>query len=433
MESKKLIVAGSALALPALLLQSYFHGNGYSLLHSYSLGMFFGIISYSLLSLSVITSCRIKWIEKIFGQDKLIRFHGITAGIAFVAALFHLVFKLKFNAEPSVQIATGMAAFSLFALLSIMTHLFMIRSPLRKLIPTKILETIAIRYNTAKTLHNGMILMFTLVIIHVLFAWSTAEQSLRMVAIHLTGWGTILCYLNFRIIRPMNMPRATVTAVTACSPSMISVTLRLEQPLQWSAGQFAYLTFSKSSAGREEHPFTIASAPHQSNEIEFVIKKSGLFTERLANLAVGTGARIDGPYGTFTPSADAPLLFVAGGVGITPFLSILRQWVSEQKVLTNPVMLIWSATTESEIPFAEELRAMERILGKFSVKTFLTREQNGARITGSDIIAAIERLRETASPELWFCAPSHLQDLVLSAGKTAGVKRRAIHFEKFTS
>lgn len=434
MKFSKQLTAGSILFLPAVLLQTYFHGNWYSLFHSYSLGMFFGIISYSFLCVSVITSCRIKWIEQQFGQDRLIRYHGISAGIAFIAAVLHLVFKLQFDPEPSVRTITGMAAFGLFTALSITTHLFMIRSPLRKLIPAKLLEKVSLRYNTAKILHNGMIALFVIVIIHVLLAWSTAEQSARLVAIHLTGWGTLLCYLKFRFIRPILAHRGTITAISDCSPSMISVSIILDKDLPRRAGQFAYVTLKTPLCGIEEHPFTISSAPVSGRTVEFVVKKAGLFTKGIAKAVIGSRVIVDGPYGTFTPSPDTkPLLFIAAGVGITPFLSVIRQWYSEKKDLKNPVTLIWTSPSKIDMPFSNELAMMEQLWSNFSFMPFHTREENGKRVTQDDVVQTIAMLRGKGTLDLWFCVPSTVEKMILTAAKLAKLNKRNVHYEKFTS
>jgi predicted ferric reductase len=89
------------------------------------------------------------------------------------------------------------------------------------------------------------------------------------------------------------------------------------------AGQFAFVTFVKQEGS---HPFTIASASETSlSRVVFQIKALGDYTKALGTkLASGQSVMIEGPYGRFTldhASSDSPQLWVAGGIGITPFLS----------------------------------------------------------------------------------------------------------------
>ena len=108
-----------------------------------------------------------------------------------------------------------------------------------------------------------------------------------------------------------------------------TVTVELEpigMPLRHKAGQFAFLKIDAPGL-REPHPFTIASAPDEPG-LRFVIKDLGDWTHRLGSeLAVGTRVVVDGPYGHLHPvpkSARGPVVWIAGGVGITPFLGAAR-------------------------------------------------------------------------------------------------------------
>ena len=78
----------------------------------------------------------------------------------------------------------------------------------------------------------------------------------------------------------------------------------------------------------EEHPFTISSAPGDDGCLAFTVKASGDYTRALRQAVQGDRARVDGPYGRFSyvlrTQPGQPLLLIAGGVGITPMLSMLE-------------------------------------------------------------------------------------------------------------
>jgi predicted ferric reductase len=103
------------------------------------------------------------------------------------------------------------------------------------------------------------------------------------------------------------------------------ITIELEPigtPLKYQLGQFAFLTV-KVPGLHEPHPFTIASAPDESC-LRFVIRDLGDWTHRLiASLALNDRVVVEGAYGRLAPIPDRPVdhvVWIAGGVGITPFL-----------------------------------------------------------------------------------------------------------------
>jgi predicted ferric reductase len=103
------------------------------------------------------------------------------------------------------------------------------------------------------------------------------------------------------------------------------VTVELEpmgEPLSYRAGQFAFLTV-KVPGLREPHPFTIASSPDEGL-LRFVIRDLGDWTHRLmTTLSVGDRIDVEGPYGRLSPHPIRPVdhvVWIAGGVGITPFI-----------------------------------------------------------------------------------------------------------------
>ena len=117
-------------------------------------------------------------------------------------------------------------------------------------------------------------------------------------------------------------------------------------------------------------PYSIASAPSETareGAVEFLVKVDGAtrFGSCVADLAVGTEIGIEGPTGRFTLDevpAAAPLLFVAGGTGIAPLRSMIREALAAKD--HGPIALVYSARTPPEFAFLNELRdlATERAI-----------------------------------------------------------------------
>jgi predicted ferric reductase len=105
--------------------------------------------------------------------------------------------------------------------------------------------------------------------------------------------------------------------------NIISIELEaVGEPMKYKLGQFAFLKV-KVPGLREPHPFTIASSPDEKC-LRFVIRDLGDWTHLLvASLAIDDRVIVEGPYGHLAPIPDHPVdqvIWVAGGVGITPFL-----------------------------------------------------------------------------------------------------------------
>jgi predicted ferric reductase len=141
--------------------------------------------------------------------------------------------------------------------------------------------------------------------------------------------------------------KATITKKEALTDEVNRFTVKLEKPLSLSPGQFIYIQLQR---GGESHPFTVS---HILSDDSFMIspKKEGKFTQSLDAISPPTQVFIDGPYGIFTAPAfenDAPVVFLAGGIGITPFIQPMKDLKQERT-------LFYSARTYDSMAFKDEL------------------------------------------------------------------------------
>ena len=125
--------------------------------------------------------------------------------------------------------------------------------------------------------------------------------------------------------------------------------------LEFEPGQFAWLRLSRF--GGEEHPYSMSSTAHDAQSLEFTVRHTGDFTDKLADLQRGRTVYLDGPHGTFTPTAEAPgLVMIASGVGMTPILSILRTLADRGD--KRPHRLIVAAGTPDQLLFSREIETL---------------------------------------------------------------------------
>lgn len=206
-------------------------------------------------------------------------------------------------------------------------------------------------------------LALVLAVVHVELAARFLDAPLKRLL-----WSVIsLCWLLLigyvRLLRPWRLARRPYRVVAVRAEHGRSVTLCLraegEHGFDFLPGQFAWLSVGDSPFALREHPFSIASAPGERGRLEFTIKALGDFSSRMASVQPGSLAHVDGPYGAFScdrhPQASG-LLFIAGGVGIAPIMSMLRALAARGE--QRPLWLFYGNRLWQHSVFREELDAL---------------------------------------------------------------------------
>ncbi|MFP4539047.1 MAG: ferric reductase-like transmembrane domain-containing protein [Dichotomicrobium sp.] len=132
--------------------------------------------------------------------------------------------------------------------------------------------------------------------------------------------------------------------------------------LNFAAGEFVWLNVGHSPFSVYENPFSVASAPADGDQLAFVIKEVGDFTRRIGEVPLGTRCFLDGPHGHLSvPGSEAAgIALIAGGVGIAPVLSILRQLRHERDA--RPLVLLYGNRLREQIVYEDELKQMQNDL-----------------------------------------------------------------------
>jgi ferredoxin-NADP reductase len=139
------------------------------------------------------------------------------------------------------------------------------------------------------------------------------------------------------------------------NPVAKSISFSRPEGFDFLPGQHALFYINKDGA----RPFTMTSSPLDRRLIEFGIKRVGDFTSKMFNLKKGDEVEITGPLGTFFFEEEIKddLVFIAGGSGITPFISMMRY--IEDKNLKNKITLIYSVKKSDEIMFLGEIERIK--------------------------------------------------------------------------
>lgn len=159
-----------------------------------------------------------------------------------------------------------------------------------------------------------------------------------------------------------------------------SFVFEADQPVKWQAGQYMHYVFPhKDEDDRgEERWFTISAAPFEGRLMlttRFDAKKSSSFKKALRDLPNGAAIQADGPEGKFTiTDLSKKYILIAGGIGITPFRSILAQLDHDGKDIKADLLY---ANRDQNLVFGDELRALEAKHLDFHIKTYIGDQRIG--------------------------------------------------------
>lgn len=323
-------------------------------------GMDSAIVGFTLLALQFVLAARLSWIEAPFGLDVLMRFHRIQALVAVALLCAHPLLMaggFGWGLLTRLRVPWYLWAGRL-ALLVLLLH---VGSGLLKAMLPLAYEAWRRWHNTAAFTVLGLGFLHSLTI-----GDDLQSTPGRMVWAGLLGTA-IGAWLYSHILRPLWMRsgwgphRFRVVAVKAEASRVWTLSLKPagNRRFAYAPGQFQFIRIHSRLIGSSEHPFTIASSPAREAGISLTIKESGDFTKHIGLVRPGDYATVHGPFGRFSHTfhrQDLDLVFVAAGVGITPFISMLR-YMSD---LREPrrVLLVYANRTPADILFQGELQAI---------------------------------------------------------------------------
>lgn len=249
-------------------------------------------------------------------------------------------------------------------------------------------------------------------------------------------WLLVVGYV--RLARPASLLRRPyrVTGVRAEAGRSWTLTLRPEGHggLAFNPGQFAWLSLGLSPFRAKEHPFSISSSATDRTGLEFTIKELGDFTRTIGAVKPGTVAYVDGPHGVFTIAhhANAPgFVFIAGGIGIAPIMSMLRTLAARGD--RRPMRLLYGNRNWEGVVFREELPALS---ARLELEVIHVLQEPPAGWSGRQgvldepvVRAALAGVTDGAIH--FICGPKPMSDSVQRTLRRMGVPLHRVHCELF--
>lgn len=218
-----------------------------------------------------------------------------------------------------------------------------------------------------------------------------------------------------------------------------TVAFRLSKPegFVFKAGQAIRLELMDppAEAGQGSRTFSLVSAPFEHELVVATRMRDSAFKRALKALQDGASIRIDGPFGDFTLGATGrPVVFIAGGIGITPFMSMLRQAAQERS--PQRLFLAYSNRRPEDAAFLDELQVLERQNRNFRLLATMTDMGKSARAwsgeTGHVDADRLKRLvGDLAAPIFYVVGPPAMVEAMQRTLADAGIAGDRIRTEEF--
>ncbi|MDD2926550.1 ferric reductase-like transmembrane domain-containing protein [Rhodoferax sp.] len=389
-----------------------------------------GLVSVAMMSLVMFLATRPAWLEApLGGMDRIYRIHKWAGILSVVFAALHWLIEMsddiikamvgragrlpkeKFSGFLEVlrRLAEDMGEWAIYAVLAMLVITLWKKFP----------------YRTWQILHSAMPVLYLMLALHAALLsptdyWTQPVGLLLAVLLAAGVYGAVRSLL--KSIGKGRKATGEIMGLAYPAPDICTVRCRLGRGWRGHRpGQFAFVTFDPKEGA---HPFTIASADHGDGTVSFEIKALGDYTRGLASrLRVGQRVEVEGPYGRFDLARcnqQAGQIWIAGGIGVTPFLA----WL--ESLQANPDQaptadLHYCTRDRIGDAFVPRLEGLCSTLP--SVRLHIHGARQGATLTAAD-------LGVSSKAEIWYCGPAGLANALRGGLRTMGL-RLPFHQEAF--
>jgi predicted ferric reductase len=389
-----------------------------------------GLLSVAMLSLAMFLATRPVWLEApLGGMDRMYRSHKWAGILAVGLAALHWLVEMsgdilkatigRHGRVPEAvftgwldvlrDLAEDMGEWAIYALLAMLVITLWKKFP----------------YRPWRFLHRAMPVLYLMLVLHAALLaptgyWAQPVGALLAVLLGAGVYGAVHTLLGR--IGKTRESSGEIMAVEPLAPDVTTVVCHLGSTWRGHRpGQFAFVSFDDHEGA---HPFTIASADQGDHTVSFQIKALGDYTRSLPQrLKPGQSVRVEGPYGRFDMGRRqrrARQIWIAGGIGVTPFLA----WLASLQATPDQAPaaeLHYCTRDQSTDVFVPRLRALCAALP--SVQLQIHDARQGAKLTAA-------ALGVSGKTEIWFCGPTGLAKALRQGLAALGVRPR-FHQEAF--
>jgi len=314
--------------------------------------IYYGTIAYVWMLFAIYLSTKPKWLDRLIGLPEMYMVHGLLSVAAIVLAYLHKKGTvstgwIKTTGDWSFDLFVGLMAYSLVFLAGWLTNRIHILKRIKQ-----ILEHL-FKHEFSVWIHRLNIVAVILSFIHVqLIPYVTAIKPF----IYLFDGASFLvlaCYLFSKFVKPLTYEQGMLLSSRTIAKNVQELVIRLPRSshIELLAGDYVFMAFPDYKGLREMHPFSIANAPNQRQELVLAIRGDGDFTRYLAKVPLESTINIDGGYGRYQKflndqPQDANIVILAGGIGVTPLLSTI------DANLNRNIKVFYTAHQKSDLLYA---------------------------------------------------------------------------------
>ena len=394
-----------------------------------------GFTGLAIMALQFVISGRIKILNQPFGTDLVYHFHRQIGIAAFLMVFAHpiLLFILDgrylrlLNPITAPWRARAAVTSTLLLIVVVLTAEYR--------------QKIKMSYKFWKIWHGILsTIMVALALVHIFLVGNYVDLPWKK-ALWIGYSATFIGMLAYtRIIYPLRLIHRSFLVKETKEEQGDVWTITMEpvnhKGFQFAPGQFAWLTAWKTPFSDTEHPFSIASSAERKTEFKMSIKNLGPFSKKIRTLKPGDRVYVDGPYGTFNldhfPNAEQ-LIFISGGIGVTPIMSMLRTMADRGD--KRPILLFYCNREFETATFKDEMKDLE---SKLKLKTIYTIEKPPQGWEGESGFLNKDILNRHI-PEEWLedgtdiflCGPTPMMNAVESELLKIGYAQQRIHSERY--
>ena len=403
----------------------------------YRIGRGFALTAFMILMLQPVLAGRFKWIVQPFGLDIIALSHKYVDIFAACLLVSHPLLLAFGGAGLNLLIGLDQPWYIWLAKGTLMTLLISVLISLYR-------RRARLKFEQWRIIHNILgLAVFFMAFTHSRFAGGDLQAGPlswlwpAMLGLALTA------FIYHRFIQPRQLSRHPYRVTDVHQETENVWTVKLAPPnggkrFEYLPGQFQFITFHR---GRnllvEEHHWTISSSPTEKDTVSSTIKAVGDFTSTIGQTRPGDTATIHAPFGRFSyvlHPEEKDFVFIAGGIGITPLMSMLRHMRDIHA--TYRVLLIYNNKNEEEIIFRKELEAIE-MGGYPQLKVVHILSKPGKDWSGEIGYIDRERIEQLcgktfADKAFYICGPKGLLRATVKNLRNLGVAKSGVHYEIFS-
>ena len=401
----------------------FFSGNGKNQLFIdplHSLGQIFGLAGMTMFALTFVLSTRLKFIDDIFGGlDKTYAVHGMLGGMALILILFHPIF-LVLNFIPN-QINLAMKFLLPSSNISINFGIISLTGMILLIAITLFGK---IKYNKWKFSHEFLGAVFIFAVLHIFLVRGSVSidnifPGYYIYAAIVSIVGLVAFGYSLFLRKKFRGTFYTVESVNEKNDCFEIVMTPKDKPLEYKSGQFVFVSFYSKDLSREAHPFSIASKSN-SYKLNIIAKKLGDFTNEMGKINAGDKVLVEGPYGKFNFKTEKNQIWIAAGIGITPFIGMAMDLENSNKK-TDLYYVSRSRNFIREEIFSEIQKKND------SFKFIQWKSDVDGRFSAEEI----KKSGELKDKEFFICGPEQFKEEIINGLIKSEVDKENIHHEEF--